>query len=46
VAASRFFDDAGDMFAVGDMVLVSAAEGGRVLFVTGTEGRVTTAAMA
>ena len=46
VAASRFFDDAGDMFAVGDMVLVSAAEGGRVLFVTGTEGRMTTAAMA
>lgn len=38
VAEKGFFDDAADMFAAGDMVLVSAAEGGRVLFVTGTEG--------
>ena len=41
-----FFDDAADMFAPGDMLLVSAADGGRVLFVTSTEGGVTTAPMA
>ena len=43
VAARGFFDDAADMFAAGDMVMVSAVEGGRVLFVTATEGGVATA---
>ena len=38
-----FFDDAADMFAVGDMVLISASAGGRVLFVTATAPTVTTA---
>lgn len=46
VAEGGFFNDAADMFAAGDMVLVSAAEGGRVLFVTGTEGSVATAPLA
>ena len=43
VAEAGFFNDAADMFAAGDMVLVSAGEGGRVLFVTGTEAGVATA---
>ena len=46
VAEFGFFNDAADMFAVGDMVLVSAAEGGRVLFVTATEASVATAPLA
>jgi len=46
VAEKGFFDDAADMFAAGDMVMVSAAEGGRVLFVTGTEAGVVTAPLA
>jgi hypothetical protein len=41
-----FFDPAADMLAAGDMVLVSASDAGKVLFVTGTEGGVSTAAMA
>lgn len=43
VGERGFFDDAADMFASGDMVLVSAADGGRVLFVTTTAGGVATA---
>ncbi len=34
IAAAGFFDPAGDLVAAGDMMLVSAADGGRVLFVT------------
>lgn len=41
-----FFDPAADMLAQGDMLLVSTAEAGRILFVTGTEGGVRTAATA
>jgi hypothetical protein len=33
VASRGFFDAAADMFAAGDMVMVSAADGGRVMFV-------------
>ncbi|ODU62086.1 MAG: hypothetical protein ABS99_01480 [Acetobacteraceae bacterium SCN 69-10] len=33
LAAPGFFDDAGDMFAPGDMVMVSGSAGGRVLVV-------------
>lgn len=40
VAERGFFDDAADMVAVGDILLASAAEGGRVLFIAGTEGGV------
>ena len=43
VAAKGFFDGAADMFASGDMLMISAAEGGRVLFVAGTDAGVTTA---
>ena len=46
VAGRGFFNDAADMFAAGDMVLVSAAEGGRVLFVAATEDGVATAPLA
>ncbi len=42
VGEHGFFDDAAEMFAAGDMVLVSAADGGRVLFVTTTMGGVAT----
>ena len=41
-----FFDPAGDMLAPGDMLLVSATDAGRLLFVTATEGGVSTATMA
>ena len=46
VAEKGFFDDAADMFAAGDMVMVSATEGGRVLFVTGTKAGVAIAPLA
>ena len=46
VASAGFFDDAADMFATGDMVLISAATGGRALFVTATEPTVATAPLA
>lgn len=46
VAERGFFNDAADMFAAGDMVLISAAEGGRVVFVISTEGGVATAPLA
>lgn len=34
VATPGFFDDAGDMLAGGDMMMVSARDGGRILSVT------------
>ena len=46
VSAPGFFDNAADMLATGDMLLVSTPEAGRLLFVTGITGGVTTAAMA
>jgi hypothetical protein len=45
VARSGFFNQAADMFAPGDMLMVSAAEGGRMFFVTATGDAVTTASM-
>jgi hypothetical protein len=42
-ALPGFFDDAGDLLASGDMVLVSSPEGGRVLCVAAGTGGVTTA---
>ena len=35
VCARGFFEGAADMLAAGDMVLVSAADGGRMLFAAG-----------
>ncbi len=46
VVAAGFFDDAADMVAVGDMLLVSTPAAGRLLFVTSVEGGVRVAAMA
>ena len=43
VAAEGFLQDAADMLASGDMVLVSAGDGGRVLYVTKRGRRVATA---
>ena len=34
---ARFFSDAQNMFAQGDMVLISALDGGWVLFISSTE---------
>ncbi len=41
VGKPGYFDDAVDMLAGGDMLLVSTQEGGRVLCVSSEEGRVT-----
>ncbi len=41
VERSGYFDDAVDMMAGGDIVLVSAADGGRVMSVASEAGRVT-----
>jgi hypothetical protein len=44
VEKADFFADAADMLAVGDMMLVSAPDGGRILTVApGTAGEVATA---
>ncbi len=43
VAAAGFFDPAADMLVTGDMVLVSAPEGGRVLVVAAGEAGIATA---
>ena len=40
-----YFEPAGDLVAGGDMLLVSAANGGRVLFADPSWGRLRTAAM-
>jgi hypothetical protein len=46
VARGGFFNHAADMFAPGDMLMVSGTEGGRMFFVTATTESVTTAPMA
>ncbi len=38
-----FFDDAADMLACGDIVMMSSAEGARIVVVAGTAGSVVTA---
>jgi hypothetical protein len=40
-----FFDAASDMFAVGDMLMISAVDGGRVVCVATTGQRVRTASL-
>jgi hypothetical protein len=45
VASEGFFADAGDMLAAGDMVMVSASDGGRVLCVLPDGAAVQTAAL-
>ena len=46
LAQPGFFNHAGDMLATGDMVMMSARDGGRVAFVSGTNDHVTLAALA
>ena len=46
VGRPGYFDDAVDMLAGGDMLLVSTPEGGQVLCVATEEGRVTAAPLA
>ena len=38
-----YFDDARDLLAAGDMIMISAQDGGRVVVVSGTRGCVVTA---
>jgi len=38
-----FFDDASDMLAPGDIMMISAVDGGRILFVAATSGGIATA---
>jgi hypothetical protein len=45
-SADGFFDDAADMLAAGDMVMVSASDGGRMLCVAQAGNAVRTAALA
>lgn len=37
--SANYFDEAADLLAQGDMMLVSAADGGRVLFANPAKGR-------
>lgn len=46
VAKPGFFDGAADMLAGGDMMLVSAPDGGRVLVLAPHDGQVTSAPLA
>lgn len=40
-----FFDNAGDMMAVGDMLMISACDGGRMVVVAASGNTVRTAAL-
>ena len=46
VAVPHFFADAADMLSAGDMMMVSAADGGRMLCVAPTNDGIRTAALA
>jgi len=46
IAEPGFFDAAADMLAQGDMLLVSTPQAGKLLFVTGIDGGVSTAPVA
>ncbi len=39
VCADDYFEDVGDMLAPGDMLMVSATDGGRMLFASSVWGR-------
>jgi len=44
--ADGFFDDASDMLATGDLMMVSATDGGRILFVAANAGGIATTPLA
>lgn len=44
-ASEGFFDSAADMMAVGDMLMISACDGGRVVVVAASGTKVRTAAL-
>jgi hypothetical protein len=46
VAAPDFFEDAGDMLAAGDLLMVSASDGGRMLCVLADPAGIRTAPLA
>ncbi len=45
VSAPDYFEPASEMLATGDMLMVSAADGGRVLFAASLQGRLCTSAL-
>jgi len=45
VAGPSFFNEAGDMLASGDLLMVSAKDSGRILCVISENGRIRTAAL-
>ncbi len=45
VADPEYFEEAGDMLAGGDMLLASAADGGRVFFATPVRGQMRTVSL-
>jgi hypothetical protein len=45
VASAHFFDPASEMFASGDMMLISAPDGGRMLCLTRSDGGFATVPM-
>jgi len=46
VESAGFFNDVADMMAPGDMMMVSAPDGARLLYITPVEGELVTAPMA
>lgn len=46
VETAGFFNDAADMMTPGDMIMVSAHDGARLLYITQTEGEIVTAPIA
>lgn len=46
IGAAGFFRDASDMLASGDIVMISAGDGARIVCVASTDGQVVTAPMA
>jgi hypothetical protein len=46
VSAPGFFEDASDMFAMGDMVMISAPDGGRIVVMTQFGNQLEAAALA
>ena len=45
IAAPAYFEPAADLLAAGDMLMISAEDGGRVLFAAASEGRLRMAAL-
>lgn len=44
IGASNYFLDAGDMLSPGDMIAVTASDGGKIIIVTESDGSITNTA--